>query len=263
MTDVAVQSGTTTGIGPSPSAPEAVPGIFAASGLLADGARRLGEARLRTRGGHDLPFSAARWHAPAAREEVEVLAGVRGPVLDLACGPGRLVGHLVKRGVVAVGVDAAPDAVAAAHRRGAPALLGDVWHTLPLEGSWQTVLLFDGNIGIGARPSDLLGRCAQLLAPGGSVLAEVGRPGTASVSTDARIEWCGWRSPWFPWATVAAEDIGAVARAAGFGVLRVQEAGGRSFAHLTPVAELDVLEPDVGESPKERREMLASDVAAA
>lgn len=207
-------------------------GVFAGSGLLAHGAGRLGEAELWTRCGLNLPFSAARWHAPAAIEEVEVLAEVTGPVLDLACGPGRLVRHLVERGVMAVGVDAAPDAVAAARRRGVPALLRDLWETLPLEGSWQTVLLFDGNIGIGARPAELLERCGRLLTPGGSVVAEVGGPGTTSLTAEARIEWCGWRSAWFPWATVAAVDLPEVAAAVGLEVVKVHQIGDRSFAHL-------------------------------
>ena len=212
------------------------PGIFAGSGLLAHGARDLAGARLRTRCGRNLPFSAARWHAPAAGEEVEALAEVVGPVLDLACGPGRLVSHLVERGVVAVGVDAAPDAVAAAKRRGAPAIQRDLWEALPLEGSWRTVLLFDGNIGIGAHPGKLLARCRELLAPGGSIVAEVGGPGTASLTGEARIEWCEWRSGWFPWATVAVDDLPEIAAVAGLEVSGVLQRAGRCFALLIPAA---------------------------
>ncbi len=214
------------------SHPDEVAGIFAGSGLLAHDARRLGEARLRTRCGRSLPFSATRWHAPAAREEIEVLEEVIGPVVDLACGPGRLVRHLMGRGVPALGVDAAPDAVAAATRRGVPALLGDLWGALPREGSWQTALLFDGNIGIGARPGDLLARCGRLLAPGGRLLAEVGGPGTLSITADARIEWGGWRSGWFPWATVSVDDLPEVASVAGLEVAGVRQLAGRTFARL-------------------------------
>jgi SAM-dependent methyltransferase len=212
--------------------------VFAASGLLAGGATRLEDARLRTRCGRWLPFSAARWHAPAAHEEVEVLAAVNGPVLDLACGPGRLVHHLVERGVVAVGVDAAPDAIAAARQRGVPALLRDLWGALPLEGSWRTVLLFDGNIGIGGQPEALLDRCRHLLAPGGVVLAEIGGPATGSWAVEARIEWGDWGSAWFPWATVSVDTVDEVAAGAALVVSEVHEAGGRWFATLVPASEL-------------------------
>jgi SAM-dependent methyltransferase len=206
--------------------------VFAGSGLLAPGARRLAAARLRTRCGQTLPFSAARWHAPAAAEEVEVLDQVRGPVLDLACGPGRLVRHLLDRGIVAVGVDTAPDAVAAAQRQGVPVVLADLWQDLPLEGAWETVLLFDGNIGIGAAPDALLARCRQLLAPSGGVVVEVGPPGTATTTVEARIEWNGWRSGWFKWATVSLADVQALAGEAGLSLRWVHARGGRIFARL-------------------------------
>lgn len=210
---------------------------FSASGLLAAGAQHLAEAALRARSGERLPFAAGRWHAPAAAEEIAALDHVVGPALDLACGPGRLVRHLVDRGVVAIGVDAAPDAVDAALSRGAPALLGDLWGDLPDEGTWETVILFDGNIGIGAQPVALLDRAAALLAPGGGVLVEVGPPGTRSGAFEARIEWGPWRSAWFPWATVGVADIADLAAAAQLDVRWVQQRGGRCFVRLEPALE--------------------------
>jgi hypothetical protein len=135
-------------------------------------------------------------------------------------------------------VDAAPDAVAAARQRGAPALLRDLWGRLPLEGSWRTVLLFDGNIGIGGEPGALLDRCRRLLAPGGTVLAEIGAPATGSMAVEARIEWGDWGSAWFPWATVSVDTVDEVAVRAGLEVARVHECGSRWFAHLVPDAAL-------------------------
>ena len=41
---------------------------------------------------------------------------------------------------------------------GGPALVRSVFETLPGEGRWDTVLLMDGNIGIGGDPAALLGR---------------------------------------------------------------------------------------------------------
>ena len=60
-----------------------------------------------------------------------------GPTIDLGCGPGRLVAHLVQRGVPALGVDQSATAVALARRSGAPALRRDVFDPLPGTGRWH------------------------------------------------------------------------------------------------------------------------------
>ena len=75
-----------------------------------------------------------------------------GPTIDLGCGPGRLVTELVRRGVPALGVDQSATAVALARRGGAPVLRRDVFESLPATGRWQTVLLADGNVGLGGDP---------------------------------------------------------------------------------------------------------------
>ncbi|MDQ2725902.1 MAG: class I SAM-dependent methyltransferase, partial [Actinomycetota bacterium] len=77
---------------------------------------------LRTRDGDLLAFEPGRWSARADEDERALLADVEGPVLDVGCGPGRLVHHLVLAGVTAMGVDPAPGAVALAQQRGAPVL---------------------------------------------------------------------------------------------------------------------------------------------
>jgi SAM-dependent methyltransferase len=180
------------------------------------------DARLRTRDGDLLPFELSRWCGQADEEERAVLAGVEGPVLDVGCGPGRLVHHLVLAGLTAMGVDPAPGAVALAQRRGAPVLQRGVWERMPGEGRWATVLLFDGNVGIGGEPVALLRRCAELLRPGGRVLVEVEAPGAASRLVEARIERGVEATPWFPWATLGVADAGTAAARAGMEVLRIR-----------------------------------------
>ena len=84
-----------------------------------------------------------------------------GPTIDLGCGPGRLVARLVERGVPALGVDQSATAVGLARRSGAPALRRDVFEPLPGTGRWQTVLLADGNVGLGGDPWRVLRRAAS------------------------------------------------------------------------------------------------------
>ena len=161
------------------------------------------------------------------------MRGLTGPVVDLGCGPARLVRYLIDHGVPAVGVDVSADAVAAARRRGVPALQADLWQPLPGEGRWGAVLLVDGNIGIGADPARLLARCAELLAPGGTVVAEVGRPGSGVGPLEVRVERGSWSSGWFPWSCVGADEVAGLAATAGLALREIRDGAGRYFAHLT------------------------------
>ena len=87
-----------------------------------------------------------------------VVGMCQGPTIDLGCGPGRLVAHLVRRGIPALGVDQSATAVQLARRSGAPALHRDVFGPLPGTGRWHTVLLADGNVGLGGDPPRILAR---------------------------------------------------------------------------------------------------------
>ena len=107
-----------------------------------------------------------------------------GPTIDLGCGPGRLVTELVRRGVPALGVDQSATAVGLARRSGAPVLRRDVFDPLPATGRWQTVLLADGNVGLGGDPLRVLRRAAELLRRGGRCIAEFD-----SVATGIRTGW--------------------------------------------------------------------------
>ena len=184
------------------------------------------DVRLRTRDGDLLAFEPSRWSERADEDERALLADVEGPVLDVGCGPGRLVHHLVLAGVTAMGVDPAPGAVALAQRRGAPVLQRGIWERLPGEGRWGTVLLFDGNVGIGGDPVALLRRCGELLEPRGRVLVEVEVPGVPSRRLEARIERGEVATPWFPWATLGVADAGTVAARAGLEITRVWHTAG-------------------------------------
>lgn len=191
---------------------------------------------LRADDGTVIPLDVAAWSSPADEVEHRRLADVRGPVLDIGCGPGRLLVALAERGIPALGVDASPVAVGHAIDRRATALVRSVFDPLPGTGRWATALLFDGNVGIGGDPVRLLGRAADLVARGGRVLVETAPPGTTSRSLPVRIERGSDRSSWFPWALVAADDIGALGARAGLRQVDLVEDDGRWFAELRPGA---------------------------
>ena len=88
------------------------------------------------------------WHRPVDDVEQAVLTGLVGPVLEVGCGPGRLVAELARTGRPALGIDVGPAAVALANANGAPILRYSVFDRLPGEGRWPTVLVFDGSVGM-------------------------------------------------------------------------------------------------------------------
>ncbi|MFC0057660.1 class I SAM-dependent methyltransferase [Streptomyces actinomycinicus] len=196
---------------------------------------------LRRADGWLLPLEVERWCARADAVDRTVLDRCEGAVLDVGCGPGRLVVELAARGRTVLGIDVSEAAVDHTVRRLRSPLLGlgrerrdgqqrdrerldrerrdrerrdqerldqerrdqerrdrerrgpevgrggalrrSVFEPLPGEGRWGTVLLMDGNIGIGGDPRTLLDRVARLLCPGGLLIAE-----TAAVDVDELAE---------------------------------------------------------------------------
>lgn len=192
---------------------------------------------LRDRGGGVLPFEVPRYEASASDVELRLLDLVApgdGPVLDVGCGPGRLLAALGERGVAGVGVEPAASAAAAARRRGAAVLERSVFERLPGTGRWGVALVVDGNIGIGGDPPALLGRMAELLRPGGRLLVEVDAGVSGVHRSDVRLERGAQSSPWFPWARVGADAIAGLADAGGWalGLGSPWVDGGRCFAEV-------------------------------
>ena len=156
-----------------------------------------------------------------------------GPTIDLGCGPGRLVTELVRRGVPALGVDQSATAVGLARRGGAPVLRRDVFESLPATGRWQTVLLADGNVGLGGDPLRVLRRAAELLRRGGRCVAEF-EPVTTGIRTGwVRLESSRTVGPWFRWASVGIDCAAELATEAGLALTAIHPIGARVLASLT------------------------------
>lgn len=166
-----------------------------------------------------------------------VVALCEGRTLDLGCGPGRLVARLVGRGQTALGVDRSAQAVELARGNGAPALHADIFDPLPHTGQWDTVLLADGNIGLGGDPQRLLSRAAELLAPDGRCIVEFDTIPTGVLVDWLRLETPHTVGPWFRWASVGIDSAAVLAGRAEFAIEAVHHIGARVVAVLRRVID--------------------------
>ncbi|MER6353455.1 methyltransferase domain-containing protein [Streptomyces sp. NPDC001634] len=197
-----------------------------------------------------LPLDVERWCAPADAADTTVLRRCTGSVLDVGCGPGRLVAALAARGVPALGVDVSRAAVSRTRRSGGAAVQRSVFDRLPGEGRWGTVLLMDGNIGIDGDPVALLRRLRELAAPGGLLLAEAA-PQDVDERLTVRVEDAhGHHGQPFSWARLGTTALLYAARSAGWIQTGRWTAEGRPFVELRrPHAE----HPDAQARITERR----------
>lgn len=196
---------------------------------------------LRRSDGWLLPLEVERWCSEAGAADLSALHRCEGPVLDIGCGPGRLVAELATLGHRALGIDVSEAAVARTRRIGGSALLRSVFDPLPEEGRWGTLLLVDGNIGIGGDPAALLDRAADLLSTGGLLIAE-----TSPLDIDERVQVRlddGLRAPAeqaasgpadrpFPWARIGTPALLRYAGACGWRPADQWSAEGRAFVAL-------------------------------
>ncbi|MDQ0809213.1 SAM-dependent methyltransferase [Streptomyces sp. B3I7] len=195
---------------------------------------------LRRSDGWLLPLEVERWCAAADAADEKVLRRCEGPVLDVGCGPGRLVAALSARGGTALGIDVSEAAVARTLRLGGHALHRSVFEPLPDEGRWGTALLVDGNVGIGGDPVTLLTRMGELVRPGGLLLTET----VPAADVDERAYVRLVREPYgaggaaeppgapFPWARLGAPALLRYAARAGWRPAGQFSADGRRFVAL-------------------------------
>lgn len=179
-----------------------------------------------------------QWRAEADEEDVVLFVDpCRGTTLDIGCGPGRLAAALGIRGIPAMGIDMSLEAIRQARDRGVVAIRRDVFSTVPGEGRWDHALLADGNLGIGGDPIRLLRRVADLVRPGGDIIAELNPDGVGVVREQVRLRVGGLMTAPFAWASVGIDGIEAVATATGLSVVETQSVGIRHTATLRRVGQ--------------------------
>ncbi|WAX81790.1 class I SAM-dependent methyltransferase [Streptomyces sp. KMM 9044] len=188
---------------------------------------------LRRTDGWLLPLDVERWCAAADAADLDVLARCEGTVLDVGCGPGRLVAALSAQGRRSLGIDVSEAAVARTVRCGGQALRRSVFDPLPGTGRWGTALLVDGNIGIGGDPPALLARMVQLLLPGGLLIVETASHPDIDERTLVQVtDAHGSPGPAFPWARLGTPALLRHAGRAGWHTDDQWSTGERRFVAL-------------------------------
>ncbi|MBA2767520.1 MAG: methyltransferase domain-containing protein [Sporichthyaceae bacterium] len=182
--------------------------------------------------GRRMPVPVDSWRGPLVPGDRSILDRCVGPTLDVGCGPGRITAALQDHGLSVLGIDTDDTAVRLARDAGALAVHCDVFGHVPCAGRWSTVLLVDGNIGIGGAPLVLLRRVAALSTPEGRLLVEVEGPSKRSSLVELRLATGARVSAPFRWARLAVHDAGAVAALAGLRVEQLWEEADRWFVAL-------------------------------
>jgi SAM-dependent methyltransferase len=174
-----------------------------------------------------------RWADDADATDHALIRRGRGPVLDIGCGPGRMVKAAAARGRKVLGVDVSPVAVEIVRAAGLPVHLGSIFDPIPDEGAWCTALLLDGNIGIGGDPTALLTRCREVVRAAGEVIVETHEDHWRNRAYEGAVAGLdGTLSDTFPWAELGRAALGTHARAAGMRIARSWASSGRHFSRL-------------------------------
>ena len=182
--------------------------------------------------------------------ERRAMRHVRGRVIDVGCGAGRVALHLQQLGMDVVGLDASPLAARTSRLRG----VKQTW-CAPVEsltgsiGSFDTIVLFGNNFGMFGSPARLrkvLTAWSNRMVPKARILAQSSNPyGGGAPALDRsycrlnkarglmggqcrlRVRYHSLATPWFPWLFASSNEMRLLVKGTGWHLSRVLGATSR------------------------------------
>jgi SAM-dependent methyltransferase len=198
----------------------------------------------------DVDLGVEMYFAPRSRwpkAERRVLRAVRGRVLDIGCGAGRVALDLQARGHDVTGIDVAPLAVEVCRRRGLrDARVLSIGRAGPSLGTFDTVLLLGHNIGLladEAQARRALERLHRITTDGARIIGSNRNPhdttdpghrayhrrnrsrGRLPGQIRMRIRYRTIIGPWFDYLFVSPRELERLVRGTGWQVSTVERDG--------------------------------------
>lgn len=172
-----------------------------------------------------------QWLAEPTPSDRSVLTLLDGQVLDVGCGPGRMLRAAREQPLSAAGVDLNPRAVSLARSAGSTVYRQSVFDPMPRP--WHGFLLLDGNIGIGGNPMALLRRLRELADRSARLLVETDPdPDLEEHYRAVLCDRSGRCGEAFDWSRVGSRPLRRFARATGWLLDHERRRDGRSFSLL-------------------------------
>jgi len=176
---------------------------------------------------------------------------VRGRVIDLGCGAGRVALYLQQKGFDVLGFDISPLALKVCRERGLRKTRKGSIHDLRFaRDSFDTAIMFGNNfslLGTPARAKKTLRRMRRMLSDEGLILAETLDPydtkepshlayhrmnrkkGRLPGQVRLRVRYKEYSTPWFYWLLLSRKEMRELAHKAGFEITNYINPGGPRY----------------------------------
>ncbi|UCE26965.1 MAG: methyltransferase domain-containing protein [Candidatus Coatesbacteria bacterium] len=149
--------------------------------------------------------------------EAEMLEYVKGRIVDIGCGTGRIMKFLTQKGHDVTGFDIDAEVVVLCKEQGIPNVYEESYDNMEKFGKFDTLLLLNRTIGIGGNLSGvraLLKKCHTCCTDNGILIFDswevepekaTGPPGV--LETKLRYKYDDVYGEWFPWIHISSEAI--------------------------------------------------------